>query len=150
MAYQDDEELEASTNRVMLIGAVLLFAMVAIFPLYRVAEPLNRDEARQEQMASLARSGEQLWSLNCGSCHGLNGEGGAGPALNSKQFLQGASDQQIDSLISVGIPGSQMSAYSQDNGGPLTVEQVKAIRVYMRGWEDGAPDRPEWRAMMGG
>jgi len=150
MAYRDDEELEASTNRVMLVGVVLLFAMVAVFPLYRVAEPLNRDDARAEQEESLERSGEQLWSLNCGSCHGTTGEGGLGPALNSSQFLQAASDQQIDSLISVGIPGSQMSAYSQDNGGPLTVEQVKAIRTYIRAWEDNAPDRPDWRAMMGG
>jgi hypothetical protein len=62
------------------------------------------------------------------------------------QFLQSATDGQIESLIAVGVPGSQMSAYSQDYSGPLTSEQIKALRVFLRSWEDDAPDRPDWRA----
>jgi hypothetical protein len=38
-----------------------------------------------------------------------------------------------------------MSAYSQDHGGPLTSEQIKALAVYLRSWEATAPDRPDWR-----
>ena len=38
-----------------------------------------------------------------------------------------------------------MSAYSQDFAGPLTSEQIKAITVYIRSWEQDAPDRPDWR-----
>ncbi len=145
MAYEYDEELEQSTNRVMVIGAVLLVAMALVFPLYRWFEPSNRESARQEQLDSLAETGETLWGFNCASCHGLSGEGGLGPALNSTQFLQSATDQQTEVLISVGVPGSQMGAYSQDYAGPLTSEQIKALAVYIRSWEEDAPDNPNWR-----
>ena len=145
MAYETDAELETSTNRVMAIGAVLMVAMALVFPLYRWVEPVNREEAREEHLDSLAAQGQNLWSFNCASCHGLNGEGGVGPALNSEQFLQSASDDQIRLLIGVGIPGSQMSAYSQDYAGPLTTEQIRAITVFIRSWEPDAPDRPDWR-----
>lgn len=145
MAWETDEELEASTNRVMLLGAVLLIAMAAVFPLYRWFEPANRESSREAQLDSLAEKGESLWGFNCASCHGLNGEGGIGPALNSQQFLQAAADDQIQLLIAVGVPGSQMGAYSQDFGGPLTTEQIKALQVFIRSWEPDAPDRPDWR-----
>ena len=145
MAYEVDEELEASTNRVMMVGAALMFILAAIFPLYRWVEPTNREEARATNLASLADRGQDIWGFNCSSCHGLNGEGGIGPALNSSQFLQSASDEQIESLTAVGVPGSLMSAYSLDFAGPLTSEQIKAVRVFIRSWEDDAPDVPNWR-----
>jgi mono/diheme cytochrome c family protein len=148
--YTTDPELESSTNKVMLWGAILMLAMVAVFPLYRSFEPAARDEARAAQLVSLQSEGEQIWSVNCASCHGLNGEGGVGPALNSKQFLQASSDDQTILLVSVGVPGTQMSAYSQDFGGPLTSEQIKSVAVFMRSWEPTAPDNPDWRAMLGG
>ncbi len=145
MPYEVDEELEQSTNRVMMIGAGLMFVLAAIFPLYRWFEPSTREESRAANLASLADKGQNLWGFNCSSCHGLNGEGGIGPALNSEQFLQAASDSQIETIIAVGVPGSQMSAYSLDYAGPLSSEQIKAIRVFVRSWEEDAPDRPDWR-----
>ena len=77
--------------------------------------------------------------------------GAVGPALRSKQFLSSATDAQMELLVSVGVPGSQMSAFSQDHGGPLTSEQIKAVVTYVRSWEATAPDRPDWRtAFIGG
>jgi mono/diheme cytochrome c family protein len=143
----EDPELEESTNRVMVAGACILIAMALVFPLYRWYEPGSRESAHAEQRESLAQAGGQLWSLNCSSCHGLNGEGGIGPALNSQQFLSSATDAQIELLVSVGVPGTQMSAYSQDFAGPLTSEQIKALAVYLRSWEPDAPDRPDWRSV---
>ncbi|MEE9416981.1 MAG: cytochrome c [Acidimicrobiales bacterium] len=145
MAYETDPELERSTNSVMQVGAIIMVAMALVFPLYRWFEPTARDEARSQQLESLAESGETLWGFNCASCHGLSGEGGIGPALNSEQFLQSATDEQTELIIAVGIPGSQMSAYSQDFAGPLTSEQIKALAVFVRSWEENAPDLPNWR-----
>lgn len=147
--YQGDEELEVSTNKWMLAGGILMLCMAAVFPLYRWFEPSNREETREQNLASLAEQGEEIWSISCASCHGLAGEGGIGPALNSEQFMQSASDEQIQLLIAVGVPGSQMSAYSQDHGGPLTSEQIKALQIFIRGWEEDAPDVPGWRDMVG-
>ena len=148
--YSTDPEMDRSTNKVMLWGVVLMVAMAAVFPLYRWFEPSAREDARALQLTSLEEEGEGTWSINCSSCHGLNGEGGIGPALNSQQFLQSATDTQVQQLVAVGVPGSQMSAYSLDFGGPLTSEQIKAVAAFIRSWEPDAPDDPDWRAMMGG
>ncbi len=148
--YTTDPEVEASTNKVMLWGVVLMLAMVAVFPLYRWFEPTARDDARELQLSSLEEEGEAIFGINCSACHGLNGEGGIGPALNSQQFLQSATDEQVRQLVAIGVPGSQMSAYSLDFGGPLTTEQIKAVATFMRSWEPDAPDNPDWRAMMAG
>lgn len=150
LQYGTDEELERSTNQWMIVGAGLLLTMALVFPFYRWYEPATRDDARTEQAAGLAAEGESIWQFNCSSCHGLAGEGGVGPALNSKQFLQSATDEQARTLIAVGIPGSQMSAFSLDYGGPLTSEQIRSVVAYMRSWEPDAPDVPEWRDMVGG
>ncbi|MCB0990542.1 MAG: cytochrome c [Acidimicrobiales bacterium] len=147
--YQGDEELETSTNKWMLVGGVLMLCMAAVFPLYRWFEPTNREAAREQNLESLAEQGEEMWAISCASCHGLNGEGLIGPALNSQQFMQSASDDQIQLLIAVGVPGSQMSAYSQDHGGPLTSEQIRALQIFIRTWEPTAPDLPGWRDMVG-
>lgn len=147
--FRHDEELDRDTNRWMLWGVVLLGAMVLAFPFYRWFEPASRDEARETVQQSLVAQGEELYSLNCSACHGLNGEGGVGPALNSKQFLQASSDEQTQLIIAVGVPGTQMNAYSLDHGGPLTSEQIKAMATFIRSWEEDAPDRPDWREPLG-
>lgn len=148
--YGTDEDLDRSTNTWMVTGAVLLIAMALVFPFYRWFEPSARDDAREAQAASLAEEGENVWSFNCASCHGLNGEGLSGPALNSEQFLQSATDDQARVLVAVGIPGSAMSAYSLDFGGPLTSEQIKSVVTFIRSWEPDAPDVPDWRDMVSG
>ncbi len=149
LGYHSDDELERSTDRWMLVGGILLVAMALVFPFYRLYEPGGRAEARAGQAAALAEEGQTVWQYNCASCHGLAGEGGVGPALNSKQFLQSSTDAQMRTLISVGIPGSQMSAFSLDHGGPLTSEQIRSVVAHVRAWEPDAPDVPTWRDMVG-
>lgn len=143
--FTHDPQLEASTERWMRWGVGLMAAMVLAFPLYRIWEPANRADAREVQQASLAAQGQETFSLFCSSCHGLAGEGLDAPALNSQQFLRSATDEQIRLLVSVGVPGTEMSAYSIDFGGPFTSEQIKAVVTFLRTWEPEAPDRPDWR-----
>ncbi|MDH3607318.1 MAG: cytochrome c [Acidimicrobiia bacterium] len=144
-----DEELERSTNRWMAWGFGIMVLMVLIFPIYRFYEPTSREADREAQLEFLADQGAGIYELNCASCHGVEGQGGIGPALNSMQFLEDSSDEQTITLIAVGVPGSQMSAYSLDFGGPLTSEQIKAIATFIRSWEETAPDVPNWRDPLG-
>lgn len=144
-----DEELEISTNKWMAWGIGIMVAMVLIFPVYRFFEPSNREADREAQLGFLAEQGSDLFASNCSSCHGDGGNGGIAPALNSQQFLEAASDEQISALVAVGVPGSQMSAYSLDFGGSMTSEQIEAITTYLRGLEETAPDFPEWRDPLG-
>jgi len=145
-----DPKLEESTNRWMMGGLVLLALLVLAFPAYRLYEPGARDQAREEHISSLIAQGETLFATNCTPCHGDRGFGATAPALNSKQFLAAATDDQIRSLIAVGVPGSQMAAYSLDYGGAMTLAQINALTTYLRSLEETAPDNPDWRNPLGG
>ncbi|MGA7269966.1 MAG: c-type cytochrome [Acidimicrobiia bacterium] len=145
MAEHTDPGLEASTRRWMWAGIVLMGLFVLAFPLYRVYEPSARAQARQRQEAALAADGHNLFEDNCSSCHGKQGEGVDAPALNSKQFLDNVTQDQVESIIAHGIPGSEMVAWSLDYDGPLTAEQINAIGTYLISLRPDAPDRPDWR-----
>ncbi len=140
-----DEALERSTTRWIAAGIGLTALFVLMFPVYRLYEPTGRSQARAELESSLASQGAGLFQTTCASCHGADGQGIDAPALNSQQFLQAADDAQIASLVAHGIPGSEMSAYSLDFGGPLTSQQIDALTSYLRSLEPNAPDRPDWR-----
>ena len=138
--------LEASTNKWMTWGLVLMAIMVAAFPIYRITEPNRRAEAAQSRETELATQGGQLFDLTCAACHGKDGRGGLNaPTLNAQEFLQFATDEQIMSLTATGVPGSEMSPYSLDFGGPFTQEQIVALTTYLRSLEDDAPSVPGWR-----
>ncbi len=141
-----DPDLEASTNKWMQWGLVLMVIMVLAFPIYRITEPDRRADAAEDRQTELAAQGEELFALTCSGCHGPEARGGAtAPTLNAKEFLQSAVDEQIESLIATGVPGTPMSAYSLDFGGPLTQEQIVALTTYLRSLEEDAPSVPEWR-----
>jgi len=144
----ENTQLDRSTNRWMVAGIVLMVIGLLAFPLYRIYEPTIRAEAAEETQANLASVGVALWTSTCASCHGANGAGVDAPALNSIQFLTISTDEQIFSIASSGVPGTDMAAYSQQFGGPLTRQQIAALTACIRSWEEDAPDRPDWRDMM--
>ena len=53
-------------------------------------------------------SGRRLFTGRCGHCHGQNGEGGRGAALNTGRFRHGSSDREIFLIIRNGIPNTEM------------------------------------------
>jgi mono/diheme cytochrome c family protein len=145
MTYHDyDPELEKSTNRWMAWGAVLLFLLVLAFPVYRILQPKQLADAQAAHSAELAAQGEEIFTANCAQCHGGEATGAIGPALNSEQFLSSVSDLQMHQLISTGVPGTLMVAYSADFGGTFTQQQITATVAYLRGFEETAPDFPDW------
>jgi len=143
-----DNGLEGRTNGWMIAGLILMLIGLLVFPLYRIYEPTARAEAAEEANENLAAAGEPLWVSTCSSCHGYFGQGVDAPALNSQQFLSIASNEQIFSIMSSGIPGTEMVAYGQQFGGPLTSEQIASLVACIRSWEPTAPDRPDWRDML--
>jgi len=147
MTYREsDQGLEASTNKWMAWGLAFMIVLIVGFVVYLLFEPTARADSLEEHTTVLAEMGGELYELNCASCHGADGEGGVGPALNSQEFLTAAKDDQITAIITVGIPGSLMSAYSLDFGGPLTAEEIDGLTVYLRSLEDKAPENADWRS----
>jgi len=134
----------------MLFGVGVMAVLLIVFAVYFALESGSRANAQTGLVDGRIQVGQELFTKNCMACHGENATGGIGPALNSQQFLGSASDDQIRSIISTGIPGSQMSSYLQEFGGPLTADEIHSIVGYLRSLEENAPDRPDWRDMLYG
>lgn len=141
----EPEWLRRSLDRYLIAGIVFMVALIACFAAYRVHEPSLRADAKREQHAEYRVIGEKLYRDNCASCHGDNGEGDEGPALNAKEFLEGTSDEQIRVLTSGGVSGTDMAAWGLDFGGALTDEQIRQIVTHVRSWQPDAPSVPDWR-----
>jgi mono/diheme cytochrome c family protein len=137
--------LERSLDRYYTAGLVFMFVLVVAFPLYRLREPSLRSQAKTEQAAEYQRIGDALFNQSCSSCHGKNATGGTAPTLNSKQFLSETTDSQAALIVTGGVPGSSMAAWSQDFGGPLTLEQIRQLVTFLRSLEPNAPSIPDWR-----
>ena len=120
-----------------MISFVLLFAFSCVAcseedPDERDHTPVTQDSDRMEQV------GEGLYRRYCALCHGRDGEGYAAdnaPRLAGAEWLRSASDAFITAAIADGRPGTPMSAWSQNRGGPLNDVQIEAIRTYLRSWQ---------------
>lgn len=119
----------------------LTLAIFASFQFYIFREPsrIAVDEKRDRLIA--VSLGRILYAENCVMCHGEDGEGVDGPALNDSVFLGETTDDRIFDLIASGVPGTEMPAWGQARGGPFTDEQMRQLTAFIRNWEPEAPDR---------
>jgi mono/diheme cytochrome c family protein len=123
-----------------------MIVLLGGFVTYRLREPGLRRDAKRAQTASYTTIGHQLFTADCAQCHGKDGTGGgSAPTLNSRQFLKSTSDDQIIALVSGGVSGTEMPAWSLDYGGTFTAEQVRQVVTYLRSLEPHAPSVPAWR-----
>lgn len=94
--------------------------------------------AQQGSDPEVLKTGAELYNENCLVCHGEEGEGRVGATL-SKNWPSIRPDLTIKNVIVNGVPGSPMPAWSQENGGPLTPQQIDALVAYILNWETGEP-----------
>lgn len=127
-------------SRLVLAGLALTLLMVAVFSLYWFAESPRLAQAADEFKHERIVRGEEIYAAQCASCHGLEGEGGVGPALKDRKVLKNTLDEVFFSVIRSGVPNTQMPAWSVDFGGPLTDEDIRDTVALMRSWEDSAPE----------
>jgi mono/diheme cytochrome c family protein len=91
--------------------------------------------------------GRQLYTDNCAVCHGDFGEGGISPVraddiiapISSAEYLKTRDNFTLRNIIAQGQPNFGMSPFGSSYGGPLEDEEVDAIVVYMRTWEQNPP-----------
>jgi mono/diheme cytochrome c family protein len=76
---------------------------------------------------------DQIFKSVCAQCHGANGEGGSGPALNTAEFQTKFHDQALSKVISDGIPSTQMIGV----GGVFSPEQIKQLVSLIRNLKPG-------------
>lgn len=135
--------MRSQENYTPFIGTALIFtlAIFGSFQFYITREPdrITLDEER-DQLISVTE-GRTLYLENCAMCHGMQGEGVDAPPLNDRNFLKDTLNTTIFSLIGSGVPGTEMPAWSQVHGGPLTDQQLASLVAFIRDWEEEAPDR---------
>jgi cytochrome c oxidase cbb3-type subunit 3 len=125
----------------MTLALGLTVIILILFQIYIFREPtrIAGVEAHDKEVAESA--GQAIFKKNCTLCHGDNGEGSDGrPALNDKQLLDTTADDTIFSIISSGVPNTEMPAWNQAHGGPLTDEDVHNVVAFLRAWQPTAPD----------
>jgi len=126
-------------TRYVVTGVVLTFAIGVAFQVYQLGESTRIARVEAADRESARASGAVLYQENCAACHGEQGQGQVGPALNSKELLSTAPDELLSGLIKTGVPGTVMPAWGQTFGGPLTDQAVSQVVAFIRAWEPTAP-----------
>ena len=126
----------------VMIGAV--FFSFLLFTGYMVNEVNRQHVAREEITERAAERGARLYVNNCRGCHGMEGEGHVGPALNNKAFLVLGEDNAYGAVptprgeadavhaflfntITCGRTNSFMPTWGQRFGGPLSDTAINQI-----------------------
>ena len=132
-------ERKEDYTRQIVIGLVITLLVIVGLTIYALSEPERLAQAQEEFIAYRVERGDEVYQEQCASCHGAQGEGGVGPALNDRDLLKSTHDDVFFSLVRSGVPGTQMPAWSVGFGGPLTDEDVRDVVAFMRAWEPTAP-----------
>jgi mono/diheme cytochrome c family protein len=127
-------------NRYLIVGLVFTLFILAGFGFYVMTENNRMEAAAASFQAERIQHGREVYTEQCANCHGAQGEGGVGTALNNKTLLKNTFDDVLFSVIRSGVPSTQMPAWSVDFGGPLTDEDIRSVVAFIRAWEPTAPD----------
>jgi mono/diheme cytochrome c family protein len=154
--YYDDETLEGRRlERVQLYGILLLVVSVIGLPLYWIFEPARQRGAVAAQEETFEGWGAELFAptaemgFNCAGCHGgMNATGGEAaytvtdettgevravewkaPALNTVFYR--FDRNEVRYIIEYGRPGSPMSAWGIEGGGPMNFQQIDTLLDYL-------------------
>ena len=123
----------------VVFGLALTLLILFGFAAYLLMEDTRVAEAADVLHEERLNHGREIYNEQCASCHGTNGEGGVGTALNDKKLLQNTHDDRFFAIVRAGVPSTQMPAWSVDFGGPLTDEDIRSTVAYIRSWEATAP-----------
>jgi len=123
-------------------GALIMLSIISLMiPGFWIVESNNEASAQLLQHNLAVQRGAALFSQYCYQCHGLNGQGLAGPKLNGSTTVNGLSDADIIRIISAGVPKAldpgtlaqlQMPAWLDQYGGPLTQTQIQYLFALIR------------------
>ena len=127
-------------ERYFIAGLIITVLLLAGLSIAWNKEPARMEHLEEEMFKESALRGREIYSEQCAFCHGSTGQGDVGPALNSKNYLEKATDQILFESVRAGRPGTIMPAWAQDNGGPLTDEGIRDLVNFMRFWEENAPE----------
>ena len=71
--------------------------------------------------------GKKLFNGQCALCHGIEGTGGKGPALNQPKLQRATNEAALFKVIKEGIPDSEMPDFWQ-----MTDREIRLVASYVR------------------
>jgi cytochrome c oxidase cbb3-type subunit III len=74
-----------------------------------------------------------LFAANCAGCHGATGEFGPAPPLNNRLFRAIVSHSDLERVINEGRKDTPMPAFARENGGTLSLAQIKVLVYEFKG-----------------
>lgn len=95
-------------------------------------------DAEEEVDAVDVSAGASLYETYCAFCHGERGQGYLADnanALNNQEFLRTATDDFLQRSVIYGRPGTVMSPWGVERGGPLNDDDVDEIVRFIRTWQ---------------
>jgi len=119
--------------------AMLTFVLIAlnIAAVFQLSEQGRVERAAASLQEEQVRRGAATFVANCAQCHGDDGEGSeVAPRLNDVEFLSPVSDDFLRHTIAEGRPRTIMPAWGQDEGGPLTYQEIDQVVAFIRNWEE--------------
>ena len=149
-----------TSKQVNVMIGLMFLVLIGTF-LYFIWDNVRADDAEQRQLVQNAERGGKLFSLNCRSCHGLNGLGSLentllpGLPLNleaNRPMMADPDDpgktvpdpgklMEIQSrfrdTIRCGRLGTLMPAWAEDQGGPLNDFQIDQLIALITGSMQG-------------
>ena len=87
--------------------------------------------------AGAPQNGKRIFQTACSGCHGLDGKGGEGPALNNRVLLQSASEAYLMGTIRHGRRGTAMASFLDPSPvrQALTESDIADVVAYLRSFE---------------
>ncbi|MBL8229222.1 MAG: c-type cytochrome [Bryobacterales bacterium] len=101
--------------------------------------PRETDAKSPRWVEADASHGKRLFESTCAGCHGAQGKGGEGPALNNKVLLEAATDTYLMETISRGRRGTAMAGFTEPSPvrPALTRSDMEALIAYLRSMQGG-------------
>ncbi|MGI8704163.1 MAG: c-type cytochrome [Candidatus Limnocylindrales bacterium] len=154
-----------------MVAFLVTLVIVLFIPLYwfydlgvpALAGTSRLEKEKQAQLVTDVARGEELYLANCAQCHGAQGQGGVGPALNDQAKLANAvtpaglpgtghlNPDYIEEVLTVGgrivcgDPNSIMPVWADTNGGPLNYREIEELIAFLT-----ASNETTWTSEAGG
>ncbi|MBG7609472.1 MAG: c-type cytochrome [Anaerolineae bacterium] len=143
MTTDDNLQIKQQSNYrwVIFTGLAALLITLNLALTFQLSEQTRVKVAASNILQTHIHKGASIFISYCAICHGGDGKGtDRAPILNDKLFLSSVSDDFLQHTISDGRPRTDMPAWGQEEGGPLTSQEIFQVVAFFRNWEKPVVD----------
>lgn len=86
--------------------------------------------------------GKEIFTVNCVSCHNVDGGGGVGPNLTDQYWIHGGGIKNVFAIVKNGVTAKGMISW-QTQLNPKQMNQVSSYVLTLQGTKPASPKAPE-------